>query len=188
MHPYPVFLDLTGRKVLVVGDGPLAEGKLAALQECGAEVVRTSSFQPARLEGVWLVICASNDEGLNRRVSEAAAARRIFCNIVDRTALCSFLAPAIICRGELQVAVSTGGRSPALAVRVKEEIAALLGPEYGELLDLIAERRPRVFAAESDPARRAAIFQAMVRGPALELLRAGRRDAAVSVLDSPLLR
>src|SRR5438552_1548186 len=143
MNHYPVFLDLTGRKVLLIGE---TTAKMPGLRDAGAEVVHVhdSDFRPGLLDGVHLVICLAADERLNAEVSALASARGIFCNVIDRPPLCSFIAPAIVKRGHIQIAISTGGRSPALAVRLKEEIASQIGEEYGELLDLLAEARDGV--------------------------------------------
>lgn len=173
MKHYPAFLDLRGRRVLLIG----ASGKIPDLRAAGAKIRRRRGFRVSDLRGVDLVIC--DNPKVSHRVYKAACARHIFCNIVDVPPLCSFIAPAMVRKGNLQVAISTGGRSPALAVRVKEEIARLLGDEYAELLDLITPLRRRVFASfPDDPAVRAKAFQAMVRGPALDMVRAGRRAAA----------
>ena len=187
MKHYPVFLDLKDRKVLLVGSGHELDGKLPGLREAGAKVRRVRGLRVSDLSGVDLVICSSNDPKLNRRVYQAASKRHIFCNVVDKPPLCSFIAPAIVRKGHLQVAISTGGRSPALAVRVKEEIARALGDEWGELLDLITPLRSRVFARyPQDQAARSRVFQAMARGPALELLRAGRKAEARKLLRDSL--
>lgn len=173
MKHYPVFLDLRGRRVLLIG----AAAKIPDLRAAGAKVRTRRGFRVADLRGVDLAICDNAKVG--HRVYKAATARHIFCNVVDVPPLCSFIAPAIVRKGHLQIAISTGGRSPALAVRVKEEIARLLGDEYAELLDLLTPLRRRVFARHPhDSAARSRVFQAMVRGPALDLLRAGRRAAA----------
>ncbi len=200
MSFYPVFLNLTGRRVLVVGGGPVAERKVLSLLEAGAKVrlvspqitpalralvskrrvtYRHRKFRKADVAGVDLVICATGDERVNRRVYALATARRLFANVVDRPALCSFIAPAVVRKGDVQIAISTGGRSPALAVRIKEEIAGLVGNEYAELLDLLAAVRPRVLARIRTPEERARIFHAIVRSPALDLLRQGRRREAL---------
>jgi len=173
MKHYPVFLDLRSRRVLLIG----APGKIPDLRAAGAKVRLRRGFRVADLRGVDLVIC--DNAKVSRRVFSAASARHIFCNVVDVPPLCSFIAPAIVRKGHLQIAISTGGRSPALAVRVKEEIARTLGDEYAELLDLLTPLRRRVFTRfPNDPAARSKVFQAMVRGPALDLLRDGRRAAA----------
>ena len=186
MNHYPVFLDLTGRNVLLVGDGPAAEGKEQALLEAGAKIrrVNASDFRPGHLKDVVLVIYATSDEDFNARVSALAAAQRIFCNVVDRPALCSFIAPAVVRKGHVQIAISTGGRSPALAVRLKEEIAKTVGDEYGELLELLASLREQVAARNPTPEARARVFHSMVDSPALDLLRNGRPDEARRLLES----
>ena len=133
-----------------------------------------------------MVICATGDEPLNARVSEAARERRIFCNVLDRPALCSWIAPAVVRRGLLQVAVSTGGHSPALAVRLKQAIDAFIGPEYPEFLEMLSALRERVRERATTPEARAKIFQSMVWGPALDLLRQGKRDEASRALEESL--
>jgi len=173
MKHYPAFLDLRGKRVLLIG----APGKLPDLRAAGATIRIRRGFRMADLRGVDLVICDNAKVG--HRVFRAASARHIFCNVVDVPPLCSFIAPAIVRKGDLQIAISTGGRSPALAVRVKEEIARALSDEYAGLLDLLTPLRNRVFARfPHDSAARARAFQSMVRGPALDLLRSGRRAAA----------
>ncbi len=144
--------------------------------EAGAIVRRFSptEFQPQHLGGASLVVCGSEDESLNARVSAAARERAIFCNIVDRPSLCSWIAPAVVKRGPLQIAVSTGGRSPALAVRIKETVDRVIGPEYSMLLDMLYALRERVRERATTPEARGKIFQAMARGPALDMIREGR--------------
>ena len=180
MTHYPVFLDLTGMIAVLIGDqsplGQAAEGRAPSLIEAGATIRRVAptEFQPDTLDGASLVVCGSVDEELNARVAAAARERRIFCNIVDRPALCSWIAPAIVTRSSLQIAISTGGKSPALAVRVKEAVDAAIGPEYAIFLDMLYALRDRVREQAATPEARAVIFQAMARGPALDLIRAGR--------------
>lgn len=190
MNYYPVFLNLEGRRVLVVGHGRVADAKAQSLLEAGAKVRRVSGrrFQKRDLAGVNLVICATSNERLNRRASALATARRLFVNVVDRPELCSFIAPAVVRKGHVQIAISTGGHSPALAVKLKEEIAKTIVDAYGELLDLLAGLRPRVLARIPNPAARAKIFQNIVRGRALELLRHGRRLAARRLIERTAFR
>jgi siroheme synthase-like protein len=194
MTHYPVFLNLEGLTVVLIGDGsPLgqsAEGRVPSLNEAGASIRRVSptDFRPESLEGASLVVCGTEDEPLNARVSDAARARRIFCNILDRPPLCSWIAPAVVRRGPLQIAVSTGGRSPALAVRIKETIDRVIGPEYATLLDMLYAFRDRVRERAATPEARGEIFQAMVRGPALDLIREGRVEEAERELRLSLIR
>ena len=189
MTHYPVFLNLDGLTVVVIGDasslgqsalGQSAEARTPNLQAAGATIRRVSvtDFRPEALDGASLVVCGSEDEALNARVSDAARERRIFCNILDRPALCSWIAPAVVRRGPLQIAVSTGGRSPALAVRIKETIDRTIGAEYETLLEMLYALRDSVRERAGTPEARGRIFQAMARGPALELIREGNVEEA----------
>lgn len=199
MRYYPVYLDLKDRAVLIVGGGKVAEGKIEQLVNAGARVRvvspkltprlgqlvagkviehRAGLFTEDDLDGVMLVISATDDRAVNEAVARAANARQIFCNVVDRRALCSFIAPALLTRGELQISISSAGLSPALVQRVKREIAELIGEEYGELLELAAQLRHAAKERVPDFERRRALFHAFIESEALEMLRAKRRDEA----------
>lgn len=140
---YPLFLDLRGRKVLVVGAGKVALRKVRGLLEAGADVTVVSPegepefaplpvswkrrrFRVSDVAGFALVFAATDDRAVNRKVGEAAAARGIWANVADAPEECDFLVPSRIRRGDLQVAVSTGGQSPRLAVGLRKKIEELL--------------------------------------------------------------
>jgi len=146
MH-YVACLDLTGKRCLVVGEGPVAGEKAAGLRACGAEVVVAAEYEPSLLDGVWLVVVADPTQG--ERVSVDAEARRIFCNVADVPELCSFILPAIHRRGAITVAVSTAGASPALAQWLRDDFAARVGPEHEALAEELRELRP--WAKEAFP-------------------------------------
>jgi siroheme synthase-like protein len=190
---YPIFLNLTGSTVVVISDasplGQSAEGRIPHLQAAGASIRRIAAdeFLPEHMDEASLIVCGSEDEALNARVSEAARERHIFCNVLDRPALCSWIAPAVVRRGPLQIAVSTGGQSPALAVRIKEAVDRAIGPEYATLLGMLSALRDRVRERATTPEARAKIFHAMVWGPALDLVREGRTDEARRTLLDTLL-
>jgi uroporphyrin-III C-methyltransferase/precorrin-2 dehydrogenase/sirohydrochlorin ferrochelatase len=177
---------------VVISDGsPLgegAEGRIPHLIAAGAEIRRVvaSSFLPDNLDGASLIVCGTEDEALNARVAQAARERRIFCNVLDRPPLCTWIAPAMVRRGPLQIAVSTGGQSPALASRIRDDVDGAIGPEYSTLLEMLSELRGRVRERGATPEARAAIFKAMVWGPALDLVREGKVDEAQHVLDGAL--
>jgi precorrin-2 dehydrogenase/sirohydrochlorin ferrochelatase len=164
---YPAYLDLRGRLVLLVGGGRVAARKLASLVAAGARVrlvapelaadtaaqlphpmvdQRSRGFAPEDLEAAWLAVCATDDEAVNRAVAKAAEERRVFVNVVDVPPLCSFIVPASLSRGELMLAVSTGGASPAMARRLRERLEAEFGPEWGPFLRLMRALRQRVAA------------------------------------------
>jgi siroheme synthase-like protein len=199
MRYYPICLDLNDRSVLVVGGGPIAEGKIIQLVEADARVHvvsptlterlsemvaqqlithRHAEFSEADLQGAMLVISATDEQSVNEAVAKAAALRGMLCNVVDQPALCNFITPALVTRGGLQISISTGGGSPSLAQRVKREIAELIGEEYGELLELAAELRREVHRRMPDFNRRRDLLRAFVESDALNLLRAGRREEA----------
>src|SRR5581483_2085702 len=183
MRYYPIHLDLKNRPVLVVGGGVIAEDKALQLVEAGAAVrlvsptltaqlsemvnqsmieYRCGNFIESDLAGVVLVISATNDQSVNEEVAQAAAARGLLHNVVDQPALCSFITPALVTRGDLQISISTGGGSPSVAQRVQREIGELIGEEYGELLRTFAESE------------------------AVDLIRAGRRAEAQRIADELL--
>ena len=199
MRYYPIYLDLKGRDVLVVGGGAVAEGKALQLLEAGARVTVVSpqltealraaadrgeithldgSFAEGDLNGAFLVIGATDDRKVNEKVAKAARERGMLCNVVDQPDLCNFITPALVTRGELQISVSTGGGSPTLTQRVKREVAALIGEEYGVLLELAAEMRAEAKNLVADFERRKEVLRAFVESDALDLIRARRRDEA----------
>jgi len=199
MRYYPIYLDLKGRPALVVGGGAVAEGKALQLVEAGARVTVVSpeltgalsaaagrgeithlagSFIEENLNGMFLVISATADRKVNEKVANAARERGLLCNVVDQGDLCDFITPALVTRGELQISVSTGGGSPTLTQRVKREVAALIGEEYGALLELAVEMRAEAKSRIADFERRKDTLRAFVESGALDLIRVGKRDEA----------
>jgi precorrin-2 dehydrogenase/sirohydrochlorin ferrochelatase len=151
MALYPVFLKLEGRKVLIVGGGAVAEQKIEGVLRSATDVTViapevtprisewvqegrlkhvASQFQPGMSKGYFLVIAATDSPAVNHAVYAEGSADGALCNVVDDTPYCDFYAPALVSRGDFQIAVSTGGNSPALAQRVRKELEAEFGPEY----------------------------------------------------------
>ncbi|MDR3719555.1 MAG: bifunctional precorrin-2 dehydrogenase/sirohydrochlorin ferrochelatase [Bryobacteraceae bacterium] len=186
-HPFPVFLNLTGRPCVVFGTGPLAGEKTAALKAAGA-VVRSVTQAPRRadLEGVFLAVSTLADPTVNRMLSEEASRRRVLFNALDDPANCGFYFPAVHRQGALVVALSTSGQCPALAVRLKEKLATWIGPEYGEFLRLAAAIRDRIRSSGLSFGERRRIWYRVVDSPALDLLRAGRGDEAEQTIEQIL--
>jgi precorrin-2 dehydrogenase len=141
---YIACLDLAGRNCVVVGSGAMAREKVDGLRTSGAlvTIVDPQDYRATDLDGIWLVVAATSDDELNRRISADAEARRIFCNIADVPDLCSFILPALHRRGPITVAVSTGGASPALAQWLRDRFAAQIGPEHEQLAGELRTRRP----------------------------------------------
>jgi siroheme synthase-like protein len=193
---YPMFMDLRDRACLVVGAGAVAARKARTLLECGARVTvvgerpgaacaalarRGASLAPRRfragdVRGQALVVAATDDRAVNAAVAAACRRRGIPVNAVDDPPNCDFIVPAVVRRGDLVVAVSTGGRSPAAARLVKERIAALLREGYGDLVRLLGAHRDRMKAAVPGQRTRARAWRRVIDEGALESLRAG--DAA----------
>jgi siroheme synthase-like protein len=156
---YMACLDLEGRPVLVVGGGTVALEKVDGLLDCGARVTvvaphvvaelaaRPVEILPRRyrtddLDGRFLVVAATSTTSVNRRVFADADARSLLCNVVDVPELCSFILPAVHRQDPLAIAVSTGGASPALAKRIRSDIARVVGPEHAALAIELRELRP----------------------------------------------
>ena len=156
---YMACIDLRGRPVLVVGGGSVAVEKVRGLLDCEARVtvvaprvddelrvpavrVEQRPFREDDLDGQLLVVAATDDRSVNARVSHAAAGRSLLCNVADDPELCSFILPAIVRRDPILVGVSTGGASPALAQRIRSDIAGLVGPEHAALARRLAALRP----------------------------------------------
>jgi len=196
---FPLFADLRGRAVLVLGGGAVARRKVAVLLETGAEITvaaqvldpvlqewvehgrlhhREGDFEPAWLDGVVLVVAASSDRAPDRIVAEAARTRGIFVNAVDDTEACTFHVPASVRRGRWQVAVSSGGAAPVLARRVRETLEAELDGSLGVLTELVARERARIRRRFPQPHQRRRFFQRLLDGNLPRLLRAGDETGA----------
>lgn len=165
MVQYPVNLVLDGRPCLVVGGGQIALRKVQGLLACGARVrvvapeispelralgevtFQERPWRPDDLAGAWLVIAATDEPAVNGAVYDAGQRAGIWVNGADDPANCSFTLPSVVRRGDLQIAVSTGGRSPALARWLRRRLEGEIGPEYAVLLDLLATERQGLKAA-----------------------------------------
>jgi precorrin-2 dehydrogenase / sirohydrochlorin ferrochelatase len=143
---YIACLDLSGRACLVVGAGAMAQEKFDGLAGCGADVtaVAPGEYRAELLDDVWLVVAATSDEELNRRIYADASERRIFCNVADVPELCSFILPALHRRGPITLAVSTNGASPALAQWLRDRFASQIGFEHEQLALELRRIRPWV--------------------------------------------
>jgi precorrin-2 dehydrogenase / sirohydrochlorin ferrochelatase len=160
---YMACLDLEGRDCLVVGGGRVGIEKAGGLLECGARVTVVApqadpglaelpvawlrrAYRTFDLDGRFLVVAATSNRSVNRRVFADAEARSLFCNVVDTPELCSFILPAVHREGPIALAVSTGGASPALAQHLRERLAEQIRPEHAELAERLRTLRPWVKA------------------------------------------
>jgi precorrin-2 dehydrogenase/sirohydrochlorin ferrochelatase len=187
---YPVSLDLVGRTAVVIGEEAVAQGKDRALEEAGAVVrVRSESdWTPQDLDGAFLCVAASADERTREAVYRAARERGVLVNVMDDVARCDFAAPAVVRRGDLTIAVATGGRSPALARRLRERFEERFGPEWAEALEVLGEVRDETLPLLPDLADRSRRWAGALDLEELAaLVRTGRRDEAKARLWARLL-
>jgi uroporphyrin-III C-methyltransferase / precorrin-2 dehydrogenase / sirohydrochlorin ferrochelatase len=207
MQLYPLFADLTDRTVLVVGGGEVAERKADMLLSAGAKVTigapaltpaltelmrqgriehRSGVYRADWLDGVWLVVAATDSHHLNARVAADGAVRQRFVNVVDDPALSSFQVPAVIDRSPLVIAVSTGGVAPVLARRLREQIESALDPAIGPLLQLAQRYRSRIRARYRNLSARRRFYDWLHDGPVAALLRSAQSSQAARRLESAL--
>lgn len=194
MRYYPIGLDISGRRCLVVGGGEVGQRKAERLLECGARVtvagreltaeleglVRegrihhfAADYSEEQLEGAFLVIGATDDREVNDRIFSDARRRGVLANIVDDPGRCDFILPALCRQGELVITVATGGRSPALAKKLRKELEERYGPEYATLLKIMGEVRGRVIDRGEGAGENRRIFEALVDSDILERIRRG---------------
>src|SRR5690349_19426775 len=201
---YPVFLDLRGRRVVVIGGGTVAEQKVRGLIAAGAHVtlvspdvtsaladlaargaieLRPRPYHGGDLAGAWLAIAATDDRGVNEAVWAEAERLGVPLNAVDDLEHCSFIAPAIHREGDITVAVSTGGKSPALAVRLRQRIARLVGRAEARLCALLGELRPELAARVPDARARTALWYEIVDSDVIDFVRRGDLEGARGRID-----
>lgn len=196
---YPIFLKLSGKKCLVIGGGNVAERKVHSLLKSGASVTVnspdltsslqelagqkkinaiTSEFQEEFLEGCFLVIGSTDRPEINKRVADEAERRGILYNIVDDPAQCNFFVPSLVERGDLSIAISTNGKSPSLAKRLRQKLEKEFGEEYEGFLKMMGELRERVVRSGLNLEERGRFFEALVDSDLLDLFRQGKGEEA----------
>lgn len=176
---YPVLLEMAGRRAVVIGSLALAERKDVALREAGAdvEVFANTSWRPDDLDGAFLCVASSEDPAERDVIARAARERGVLVNVMDDVPNCDFAAPAIVRRGDLVIAIGTGGRSPAIAARLRAELERRFGPEWSDVLQVVAEVREETRATLGDVATRVRRWRrALDLDEAAALVRAGRPE------------
>ncbi len=210
MKLYPMMMDLNGEPVLVVGGGRVARRKVASLLECGAIVTVMAPEVDEELEALaheehidWmpqefstrilecfpeptLIFGTTDDREVNTAVYEAAVERRIPCNIADVPDLCTFTVPAVMERGDLTIAVSTGGASPALARRIREQLDEQFGYEFAVLTDIMKELRGSVLEKGHPSDVNKELFLKIIDSDLVSALKHGEEERAVSLLSAIL--
>lgn len=200
---YPVYIQLRDQPCVVIGGGKIAEGKVDSLLAAEANVTVISPvltprlqelaenrqityiarvYEPGDLSDFFLVICATDRTEINHQVWQEATANRQLVNVVDDTPRCNFIAPSILRKGDLTIAISTSGKAPALAVRLKERLQRELGPEYERFLDLAGELREPLAQHVPDFEARKALWYELVDSEILDVLARGEEAAAREII------
>jgi precorrin-2 dehydrogenase / sirohydrochlorin ferrochelatase len=203
MRYYPVGLDIKDRLCLVVGGGQVGTRKVKMLLACGARVrvvspavtaeleqlsgrgcitLERRAYHSHDLEEAFLVIGATDDMALNRRVHADAEQARRLCNIADQPELCNFILPAVINQGDLTITISTAGQSPAFAKYLRQHLQDQFGTEYGRFLHLMGALRKRLLAVEHAPEAHKPIFERLIHSGLLELIKSDNHDAIDALL------
>ena len=186
---YPAFLNLKGKKTVVIGGGKIAERKILALLKTGARITVISpeitkriareklrgslkhiprQYRKGDVKNTFLVIAATDSEEINQKVSEDATC---LVNVVDTPSLCNFIVPSVLQRGPLTIAVSTGGISPALSKSIRKELEKLYGPEFTEYLRLLETIRKRAMKEIQNKKSRADFLKSLASGEIVKMLR-----------------
>jgi precorrin-2 dehydrogenase / sirohydrochlorin ferrochelatase len=207
MKYYPVNLDIRHQPCLVVGGGAVGTRKVKTLLDCGAEVTVVSPvvtnplsvlakenrvslkqrpYQASDLDGVFLVIGATDNKDLNRTIRDDAQRQGKLCNIADQPGLCNFILPSIIERGDLIIAISTSGKSPAFARRLRKQLETQFGPEYAEFLKLMGAVRKILLKRAHNPEAHREVFESLIDQGLLECIRNGNKVQIDTMLISVL--
>lgn len=203
MRYYPVFLDIQDRICLVVGGGQVGTRKVQTLLKCGARVTvispqvtpelaalteqgriawKTRAYRPSDLDQAFLVIGATDDQALNRQIHKASEKVGRLCNIADQPELCNFVLPSIVNQGDLSIAISTAGKSPAFAKHLRRQLQTQYGPEYGRFLDLMGAVRKRLLATEHAPEAHKPLFERLINENLLEMIKTDDREEINRIL------
>jgi len=207
MRYYPVNLDIKDRACLVIGGGGVGTRKVKTLVDCGAVVTVVSpevsaqlekmaaaglvtlekrAYQATDLQEKFLVIGATDDEVLNRRIHADAEALNTLCNIADRPEICNFILPAIVNRGDLVLAVSTSGKSPAYAKKMRKDLENQFGEEYEPFLRLMGAIRQRLLSEAHAPEAHKPLFEKLITAGLLDLIKANRTEQIDTLLGEVL--
>ena len=203
MRYYPVNLDIRNRKCLVVGGGDVGTRKVITLLDCGAIVVVVSpevtekiaelsnkgliklerrGFKPTDLDQIFLVIGATDNPELNRQIHTEAERFGMLCNIADRPEVCNFILPAIVNRGDLIIAISTSGKSPAFAKKMRKDLEKEFGTEYADFLTLMGGIRTKLLSEDHEPEAHKHLFENLIKRDVVNLIKQGDIAAINSLL------
>ncbi len=207
MKYYPAYLDIRNRKCLVVGGGRVALRKVEGLIKAGGRVTVVSpefeegfarlakspclemirrSYSSNDLDGNFLVIGATDNSDLNRKISRDAESINMLCNIADVPEACNFILPSVVQRGDLIIAISTSGKSPAFARHLRKQLEKQFGEEYTDFLQLMGAVRKKLLAQKHAPEEHKPLFQQLIAGGLAGMIREGKTDQADKLLQKVL--
>jgi precorrin-2 dehydrogenase/sirohydrochlorin ferrochelatase len=196
---FPAFLKLAKRRCLVVGAGAVGEEKIGGLLRAGADVFVVApratarvrawaaagnvqweprNFRPADMQGAFVVVAATSSAELHERIFRLARRRGVLCNVVDDPVRCDFYYGSVVKRGSLQIAISTGGLSPALAQRLRKQFEEKFGAEYELWVEELGNTRERLFAKKIEPQRRKSLLHRLASELSFEEFLRRRKRAA----------
>jgi precorrin-2 dehydrogenase/sirohydrochlorin ferrochelatase len=197
MRYYPIHLDIQNRNCLVVGGGSVGTRKVSALLKCGARVTVVSPaiserlqhlaasapltlkprpYRTTDLEGIFLVIGATDNETINRQISRDAERCNMLCNIADRPEVCNFILPSIVQRDDLVITISTSGQSPAMAKKLRKTLERQFGPEYGAFLQLMGSIRNKLLSQAHEPEAHKPLFEQLINSNLIAMIREAQID------------
>ena len=186
---FPMFLKLTGRQCLVVGAGKVGEPKIGSFLDTGARIrvvaleatdgvrewaragkidLELRAFTPSDLDGVFLAVVATSSRSLNEFVYGESQRRGVLCNVVDVPEYCDFFYPAVVRRGDLQIAISTAGQSPSLAQKLRQQLEQQFGPGYATWVAELGETRRLILASDLDAKRKQELLHSLASREAFE--------------------
>jgi len=193
---YPIFLDIKGKSCVVIGGGSVAERKVLSLLDAGSKVLVISpeltpvlkklaakkkisycpkSYEIGDLKGFFLAYSATDDPKVNKSVFNEAKKEGIFLNVVDVPELCNFIVPSVVDRGNLLIAISTSGKSPAMAKKIRQKLEKEFGKEYAVFLDIMGRIREKVLKRSEESGKNKKIFERLISSPLLGWIKKGKK-------------
>jgi precorrin-2 dehydrogenase/sirohydrochlorin ferrochelatase len=203
MKYYPVCLDVSGRRCVIIGGGEVAERKARRLMDCGAEVLVVSEslstalqtmkadgrlshikagYSRDLIDGAFLVIGATDRAEVNEAVSRDARKQGILVNVVDDPGRCNFILPSLYRQGDLLIAITTGGKSPALAKKLRKEMARHFGGEYETFLEIMGQIRGKIISRGYPPEKNRVLFESIIDSDIIDHIREKRWDKVKEVI------
>ena len=196
MRYYPIFLDIKVKSCVVIGGGNVAERKVLSLLDAGAKVLVISpkltpalkklankkkigycpkAYEKGNLKGFFLAYSATNDQKVNRDVFNEAKRQGVLLNVVDVPELCNFIVPSVVERGDLLIAISTSGKSPAMAKKIRQQLEKGFGKEYAVFLDIMGKIRDKVLTRSKESDKNKRLFERLVNSPLIEWIKEGKK-------------